>query len=66
MILHKDDVPWMEAPLPRRRHRCEGWTIMVESSRDSASGCVESVHRCACGAINVDRLGWSEKNSRHK
>lgn len=62
MILHKDDVPWSEAPLPRRLHRCEAWTVGV----DRRDGKIETVHRCACGAINIDRLGWMEKNSRRR
>lgn len=52
-IFHRDQVPWHEAPLPRRWHRCTSWTRGV------------GIARCACGAI---RMGghWLERNSRRK
>lgn len=54
-----DGIPWHEAPLPRRWHRCKAWT----------RGCVSIftyVERCACGSIRLDRLVWIEKNQRRK
>lgn len=56
---HWDGIPWHEAPLPRRWHRCKAWT----------RGCVSIftyVERCACGSIRLDRLVWIEKNQRRK
>lgn len=50
-------VPWHEAPLPPRIHKCfvqtRGWIGFDE------------VHRCACGAIRNPRFGghWLERNS---
>lgn len=59
-VFHRDDVPWNEAPLPRRWHRCRAWTV------GQVSG--QYVERCACGAIWMDgfRGGWSAKNERRK
>jgi hypothetical protein len=54
---------WIDAPLPRRFHRCKAVTTGFISG-----GVVE---RCACGAIRVQPPGmtmggWSERNSRRK
>lgn len=50
-------VPWAEAPIPPRIHRCyahtTGWIGF------------DQIQRCACGAIRNTRFnGWLEKNSR--
>jgi len=52
-------VPWYNAPLPRRWHRCRrqtyGWIGM------------DYVERCACGAMRLSgRGGWMDKNERRK
>jgi hypothetical protein len=52
-ITHKDGVPWFEAKVPRRWHRCWAQT----SSR------VDGVDRCACGAMRIDGSPWMERNS---
>lgn len=56
-IVHLDGVPWHEAPKPHRFHRChaqtKGWVNLLTL-----------VRRCACGAIDIDGMGWTEKNSR--
>lgn len=50
-------IKWWEQPRPRRWHRCRvaqaGWT---------SSGAF--VQRCACGGINLNHMGWIERNSR--
>ena len=59
-IKHLDGIPWHEAPLPPRFHRCKpqtkGWVGFSQ------------VNRCACGAIKDvgTQRGWCEKNSRRK
>lgn len=56
---HLGGVPWNEAPLPSRFHRCTPQTRGFFGS--------SGVQRCACGAIRlrpVDR--WSERNSRRR
>lgn len=54
---HLDGVPWFEAPIPRRLHRCrvqtDGWVGLHQ------------VQRCACGAIRAGRR-WRERNSRQR
>lgn len=50
-------ISWIEAPIPRKWHKCWvqtwGWT-----------GYFNKVYRCACGAISNDRKVWIEKNTR--
>lgn len=59
-ICHLEGVPWFEAPVPRRFHRCwvqtRGWVGM---------GLVE---RCACGGLRQPSWGrgWIERNSRDR
>lgn len=56
---HKNGLWWHEAPLPRRRHRCQ-----VQSSGTLPSGTF--IERCACGAARLDGILWIERNSRRK
>jgi hypothetical protein len=56
---HLDGVPWYDAPVPPRFHRCKpqtrGWykTSFIE--------------RCACGAIRSQgSYGWISKNERRR
>ncbi len=57
---HRDNIPWYDAPIPRRWHKCAPWTSGVTRN-------LNTVDRCACGAI---RLGagrpWMERNSRRQ
>ena len=56
---HRDGIPWHDALIPPRFHRCYAHT----------SGWVgfDKVLRCSCGAIRNTRFhGWLEKNSRRK
>lgn len=57
---HLDGVPWWEASVPRRWHRCR----VQSRGHISLSDYVE---RCACGAIRRggDRP-WLNKNERGK
>lgn len=56
--VHFDGIPWHEAPIPRRLHRCKVQTAgtLVGSEID----------RCACGGIRWDNGIWFERNSRRK
>lgn len=56
---HRDGIPWDEAPLPRRWHKCTAWSA-------EWFGFSQVVH-CACGAAmeNIVRE-WSGKNARRK
>lgn len=53
-----DGVDWMNAPLPPTRHTC--WPQLIGETG------IDTVHRCACGAIKNAREGWGwhERNSR--
>jgi hypothetical protein len=61
-VRHRNNLPWYDAPLPRRWHRCrpqtDGWLNLTR------------VQRCACGAIrDVYRGRWScwvWKNTRRE
>ena len=52
-----DDVPWWDAPVPRRWHRCRVQTT-------GATERLVLVDRCACGAIRLDSHYWMNRNSR--
>jgi len=54
-VEHRDDVPWWEAPIPWRWHRCRKQTRGIVDGR--------TIYRCPCGAINVGGF-WMEKNAR--
>lgn len=57
-VEHKNDLPWWQAPKPRRWHRCTPQTSGVASSG-------RFYERCACGAARIDGYGpWMEQNSR--
>jgi hypothetical protein len=58
-ISHKDDIPWYEAPVPRRFHRCRAQTSAYE-------GLFTLIERCACGATRMNRRMWIGKNERRK
>lgn len=59
VIFHnQDDIPWHDAPKPWRWHRCKPWT----TGRFWPS--MQVVERCACGAIRLDYMLWTERNSR--
>lgn len=62
-IEHKDGIPWHEAPIPRRLHRCavqtQGWIGFT------------MVQRCACGATMMrrfegDHARWIDRNQRRR
>jgi hypothetical protein len=55
---HQDGIPWHEAPLPRRWHRCKPWTV-------GATTTLGLVQRCACGAVYVNGH-WYNKNQRRR
>lgn len=56
-IRHLDGIPWHEAPLPRRFHRCrsqtQGWLTLIDFTR-----------YCACGATKQSGSRWTGRNSR--
>ena len=55
---HLNGIPWYNATIPHRFHRCKpqtkGWLNWLTR-----------IQRCSCGAINMGH-GWAEKNSRRK
>ena len=61
-IEHRDGVPWHDAPVPRKWHRCSaqswGWV---------GSYGLRYVERCACGAIRLHKKHpWDERNTRSR
>ena len=56
-LTHKDGIPWDEAPLPRRWHRC--WRQTRWFSHGEVWG------RCPCGATYAG-TGWCQKNETRK
>jgi hypothetical protein len=61
-VEHLDGVPWHDAPIPRRWHRC--WP----QTKGMVSGGM--VRRCACGALQrplwSGRPYWIDRNTRRK
>ena len=56
-ISNLDGVSFLDAPIPRKWHRCKIQTTARLST------C--TIHRCACGALRVGVIGfWNHKNSR--
>ena len=55
---HVDGVSWLDAPIPRRFHKCEPQTIGRHNGR--------VISRCACGASRLDEFAWFNKNSRRQ
>lgn len=49
----KDGIPWHEAPLPRRWHRCSVWSLNIFGAR------------CACGACWFE-AHWCDRNARRR
>lgn len=63
-IKHRDGVSWLDAPPPRRWHRCK-----PQSTGPAGPG--GYVERCACGAIRMPTFTdpnppWAERNSRRR
>lgn len=59
-VEHVDGIPWYDASIPRKIHRCKPQTRGYYNW-------VNYVERCACGAIRLyknDR--WIDKNSRKR
>jgi hypothetical protein len=53
-VVHRDDVPWYDAPIPPRFHRCSAQTQSL----------IMGVQRCACGAIAQTFGPWMRRNDR--
>jgi hypothetical protein len=63
-FVHKNNVWWHEAPLPRRWHKCSAWSKGFIRSLGSFGFTVE---RCACGGTRLDGHNpWTTRNSRRK
>lgn len=58
-IEHLNGVSWIRALKPRRWHRCKPQTR-------GATGTINLIERCACGAIRLDGRYWFERNSRSR
>jgi hypothetical protein len=54
---HAGGVPWWEAPLPRRWHRCWAQTVGFADGY---------ICRCACGAVSHGGGRWAGRNARRK
>ena len=54
---HLDGVPWTDAPMPRRLHRCRPQTVGYVNY-------FTKYERCACGAVRRDGRFWHYKNGR--
>jgi len=57
-LVHRDDVPWSEAPRPFVFHRCFAQTQGVIDGT--------MIRRCPCGGISISFGPWMERNSRRK
>jgi hypothetical protein len=59
-LVHLGGVPWWEAPIPWRWHKCFPQTVGWLTDT--------YVERCACGAISGHgaRGYWMERNSRRR
>lgn len=57
LIIHRDEVPWTEAPLPPRIHKCFAQTV---GALDNGN----VINRCACGAFRYYPGPWDDVNSR--
>lgn len=53
---HRDGIPWDQARLPWRWHRCR-WQTSYHIRSDW-------IYRCACGAARTGRGAWAGRNSR--
>jgi hypothetical protein len=76
-VRHRDGVPWNEAPIPRRLHRCS-----VQTSGWTGPAGLTQILRCACGAIAdgidvkaaravrpswlAEQRCWKERNQRRR
>jgi hypothetical protein len=60
-VVNVDGVTYLNAPLPRRWHRCKPQTI-------GYFGALGTVYRCACGGYRNSKLGrrWRDRNSRRQ
>jgi hypothetical protein len=57
---HVDGIPWHEAVIPRRFHRCRAQTTGFVNY-------LTRIERCACGGLREGgRRFWIERNSRRK
>jgi len=61
--VHHDGCTWWHmAPLPKRWHRCQIWTIAIDPGPHPSL-----IFRCACGALRLNGQGpWLERNSRRR
>ena len=58
-IVHVDGVPWYDAAVTPKLHRCWPQTIGRLSFPTGST-----VHRCACGSLSYDLAYWMDRNSR--
>lgn len=58
LMFHKDDVPWHDAKVPCRLHRCRPKTTGFDAGL--------KVERCACGASRCNGGSWIGKNETRK
>lgn len=56
---HLNGIPWDQAPIPRRWHRCKAQTVRH-------MGLMSVMDRCACGAYRDESGRWRLKNARRR
>lgn len=58
-VSHVDNVPWYDAPVPKRWHWCREQTLSIYDTNIT--------FRCPCGAVRNGVGGrWRGKNYRRK
>lgn len=62
-IEHFDGIPWYDAPIPRRWHRCKPQS---RTCFDAGWAGRDAIERCACGAIRYQRGVWIRRNDRRR
>lgn len=63
LVFHLDGIPWNEAPVPRRWHRC--W---IQTWGYAGVTFHPIVNRCPCGATRFPTISehWSDRNTRRR
>lgn len=69
--VHLNGIPWWDAPLPGKWHRCQAQTIqhitvVLSRWRLPTERRTAPFERCACGADRQEGHGWENKNSRRR
>jgi hypothetical protein len=60
---NRDGIDPHHAPLPDLDHKCQPWAVAVT---DPGTEKATVVFRCACGGVNYENEGWTDRNSRRR